>query len=541
MGKNRSRRSFLVKCAALAGAIALPTGWYAWKKPRVSPPVAGRVMGSTSSVGHMLRGAINQAPSETIRCEYVIVGSGVAGLSAARWLHNNQVDSFCLMELEASAGGNATSGSNTVSAYPWGAHYLPVPDASQTDLIQFLEEKGVIVGYNENSIPIYNEYYLCFDPKERLFIHGYWQEGLIPHFGVPDADRQQIKRFLDVMQEYRTARGTDGKQAFALPVDQSSQDTAYIELDTITMQAFMATKGFTSPYLLWYVDYCCRDDYGTTIHDTSAWAGIHYFAARKGTAANAEAGSVLTWPEGNAWLTKQLQTHLTNHIRVGCLAYDISVKGESVQVDYYDTQSKSTKRIIANKCIMACPQFINHRIVKGIPWRDEVFYSQFSYSPWMVANITVNRLAQSRGAELCWDNVLYQSESLGYVNANHQRLESRAGKRVITYYRPLADQAPPLARKEALEKSHSDWTTLVINELARVHQGIAEEIENVDVWVWGHGMIRPTPGFIWSEARKSAAKPYQDKIFFAHSDVGGVSLFEEAFAQGIRAAKEALH
>ena len=47
------------------------------------------------------------------------------------------------------------------------------------------------------------------------------------------------------------------------------------------MQQWMESNRFTSPYLNWYVNYACRDDYGALATDTSAWAGIHYFASRE--------------------------------------------------------------------------------------------------------------------------------------------------------------------------------------------------------------------------------------------------------------------
>jgi hypothetical protein len=50
-------------------------------------------------------------------------------------------------------------------------------------------------------------------------------------------------------------------------------------------------------------------------------------------------------------------------------------------------------------------------------------------------------------------------------------------------------------------------------------------------------MIRPRPGFIWSGARSQAMKPYRN-IHFAHSDLSGIALFEEAFYHGLRAADE---
>jgi len=56
---------------------------------------------------------------------------------------------------------------------------------------------------------------------------------------------------------------------------------------------------------------------------------------------------------------------------------------------------------------------------------------------------------------------------------------------------------------------------------------------------WGHAMIRPRTGFMWGQARRAAAVPYRS-IHFAHSELSGVALFEEAFDAGIRAADEVL-
>ena len=56
---------------------------------------------------------------------------------------------------------------------------------------------------------------------------------------------------------------------------------------------------------------------------------------------------------------------------------------------------------------------------------------------------------------------------------------------------------------------------------------------------WGHAMIHPRPGFIWSEARRKAAHDYRG-IHFAHTELSGVALMEEAFYHGLRAAEEVL-
>ena len=53
-------------------------------------------------------------------------------------------------------------------------------------------------------------------------------------------------------------------------------------------------------------------------------------------------------------------------------------------------------------------------------------------------------------------------------------------------------------------------------------------------------MIRPRPGFVWSDARRRAAEPH-GAIHFANTDLSGVALFEEALHHGVRAAEESMN
>jgi hypothetical protein len=47
-------------------------------------------------------------------------------------------------------------------------------------------------------------------------------------------------------------------------------------------------------------------------------------------------------------------------------------------------------------------------------------------------------------------------------------------------------------------------------------------------------MIRPIPGFIWGHSRQLAGM-HQPPVFFAHSDLSGISIFEEAYCRGVAA------
>ena len=94
---------------------------------------------------------------------------------------------------------------------------------------------------------------------------------------------------------------------FAVPTRRAPWTAAHAALDAVTFGAWLDRQGLTDTRLRWYLDYCCRDDYGAGIATVSAWAGLHYFASRRGFHAPGDdreddGEQNLTWPEGNAWL-----------------------------------------------------------------------------------------------------------------------------------------------------------------------------------------------------------------------------------------------
>lgn len=527
-----TRRKFIAQSLATATVGSSLSGLISCESPK---KIKGSLSGPNSTLGHQLRSSLSTAPKKTLKKDFVIVGGGIAGLSAARQLAKQNID-FVLLELEKQPGGNSSFGTNQLTSYPLGAHYLPLPNLSNKDLLEFLQEVNVIIGF-ENGLPKFNDLYLCFDPKERLYINEHWQEGLIPQEGIPLEDQKEIQRFLALMEDLRNKVGSDLKFAFNIPVEESSTDKDFLALDLISMSEWMIQNKFTSPYLVWYINYCCSDDFGTTSKNTSAWAGLHYFASRKGRGLNVGHDAVLTWPEGNGWLMNQLKEIALSQIMPECLTTQISVETNHVSVLFYNNIEKEYQQVKANKVIVATPQFVTKHILSQ---QKELDYSAFDYAPWMVANLKVNGdLNEKRGESLAWDNVVYQSESLGYVNAMHQHLSVASQKKVITYYQPLTQYLYTEKRKELQTKSWEDWLPHILQDLKGPHPNLKDHVKEIAVWHWGHGMISPKPGFISSAARKKAQEPIGNRIYFAHSDLSGISIFEEAFYWGTRAAKQA--
>ena len=81
---------------------------------------AGEIVGPSIDIGHRIRDGWRAAPSESdwTRVGTVIVGGGIAGLSAAWRLLRADYDDFVVLELEPAAGGTAQSGSAPAESRP---------------------------------------------------------------------------------------------------------------------------------------------------------------------------------------------------------------------------------------------------------------------------------------------------------------------------------------------------------------------------------------------------------------------------------------
>jgi hypothetical protein len=141
--------------------------------------------------------------------------------------------------------------------------------------------------------------------------------------------------------------------------------------------------------------------------------------------------------------------------------------------------------------------------------------------------------------EPAWDNVFMDSLTLGYVDAMHQSLRTFADKTVWTFYWALAEGSPAANRQMLLEKDWSYWKEAILSDLERVHKDIRKCVSRMDIMRNGHAMVRPAVGSIFSAERRLLQNP-KDNLFFANSDLSGISIFEEAQYHGVTAAERAL-
>ncbi|MBL8694229.1 MAG: FAD-dependent oxidoreductase [Planctomycetes bacterium] len=520
----------------LQGALCLgvAAGLSGCRVPGARRAIQGSIVGAHDVRGHRVRADWPNAPVlSREELEVLIVGGGVSGLAAGWRLQGAGLQDFQILELEDSLGGTAQSGASEISQYPWGAHYLPVPRADQHLVVRLLREMGLVTGVDGLGRILTPEEARVRAPQERLFHRGLWTEGLYLRDGASASDLGQLERFEFTVRCMASVAGVDGRRSFTLPIADCSRDPAVRGLDRLSMRQWLDMHGFDSPRLRWYVEYACRDDFGATLEHTSAWAGLHYYCSRLD--AEGEPAEFLTWPEGNSALAQALARGFENRVRTGMVVLSIEGDGDSARVVAMDERAGGLREVRARRVICAIPRYVASRIVRGADPRPA---AAFRYSPWCVANITLRGQPRETGFPLCWDNVLFESSSLGYVVSTHQ-LDRLEGGSVWTWYRPHAEEDPAVARAALLARPWEAHRDEVLRDLGRAHPGFADEVDRIDVWRWGHGMVRPEPGFLFGRARQLAARPYKN-IHFASADLSGIPIFEEAQWQGARAAEEVL-
>lgn len=522
-----SRRDWLLAAAAgVAGCSPAP-------EPAASAPWEGGWVGDAAAVGHRWRDALWPESAEPLRTERVsvlVVGAGVCGLAAARALRRRGIDDIAVLDLHDHAGGNSRAHAIGSHPCPMGAHYLPVPGRAAVELSDWLHEIGLARSVHGRTR--YDERHLCHSPQERLFFEGAWHDSLLPPLETGSAGHAQARHLSARIETLSREAG------FSMPSTRTRWRAVHAQLDAISFAHWLQQEGVTAPPLRWYLDYCCRDDYGAPSERVSAWAGIHYFASRHGfrppgAAGGREGGddeAVLTWPEGNAWLVHRLLQGTDGRVHTGWLVDRVQEQRHGVVVQARSSSDGRRRRWQAQQVVLAVPLRWAARMLSSPPavlLRAAAVQQQ---APWLVANLLLDGPPVDRPGTLpAWDNVVYGQSSLGYVDALHQTLGDRGRGALITAYHAL----PAADRPALLERDWAAWSRWVVDDLARVHPDLPPRVRRVDLARHGHAMSIPAPGIRGSEDLAALrSDPIGSRLRLAHADLVGYSVFEEAFTLG---------
>ncbi|MDN5200054.1 FAD-dependent oxidoreductase [Fulvivirgaceae bacterium BMA10] len=463
---------------------------------------------SDMETGHILLKAQNYVREEILEKDILIVGAGLAGLSAAHQLRNRDI---VVCELGDSIGGSSSSNSHLGISFAEGAHYdMAYPRYFGKEVLEFLEELNIIEFNHFSNLWEFIDKHFTIRKnfQNRFFNQGKYTKEI---FGQDDL----TSSFFEMLRPFQNK--------MTLPT--RLLDKELHNLNDRSFGDFLKEHLKITNEFLRSVDYNMLDDYGGTSNDVSALAGIHYYKCRPYHDQYVE---LFSPPQGNAYFTEKMEkgiprpSLLTNH-----LVYKIEKAGNRFQVDVIDVKKKKIKQFQVNYVIYAGQK----HALKYIMPEDGHLFEENVYAPWIVMNFILRNEVDQTGF---WQNEIFSENNnfLGFVDSNTQHAESDQ-YRILTAYFCFT----PNQRKELIEISNAPHALVnkTVQQIEKYFKRpIAKHIEKVYMKVMGHAMPVPVPGFLFKDQNEK--RTYQNLIY-AGVDNGRLPLLFEAIDSGIEASK----
>ena len=463
---------------------------------------------SDLSTGHILRVSHDYPVKEKLSTETVIVGGGIAGLSAGCSLKGRD---FMLFELSSNLGGSSGSYQFQGLDFAQGAHYDLAYPSNYGEATLALLESLDIIGFDSLS-GFWNfkdtQYLIDPDRETRCWDQGQIRKGMLPASEVTRIMLQLMEPFKDEM--IMPTRLINPK---------------YHNLNSITFQDWLSQNMSLSDPLIRSLDYQMRDDYGGTAREVSALAGIHYFMCRPYYTDDVP---LFSPPQGNAYfVNKMARTIGSDHIRTGHLVSSIRPEQEGFTVEVIDVKEGVKRQVSARKVIYAGQKY-------ALPYvypEARGLFDENTYAPWVVVNLVVK---PGNEPMPIWQNEMLGGPHgfLGFVNS-HAQANSSDERQVLTGYFCLRPEERHLLVSEGdFAQQLAQETVLWVGNFFGTP--IEDRVEKVFVKIMGHAMPVPVPGYLLNDRNRNRKNP---DIAYAGVDNGRLPLLFEALDSGLEAAK----
>jgi hypothetical protein len=359
---SHSRREFIRYVVAGSVASGCPADVALLPEPDSAlsaskPSGAPRVEGEHFEICHQVRdGHRFDLPATTAKAEIVIVGGGVAGLSAAYFLRGKD---WLLLEKENHFGGNAYQEEFDGQPFATGSAYAYHGD--EGDLLA--AEIGL-------KLPMVN----MPDPTlvNNTYVPDTWKTG-ITQLPYP---KEVVASFLKFREDVLKMKI---KERMA-------------ELDALPFSNF--TAGYAPEVQQWW-DIFGPSNWGATTPDTSAFIGL-YNANDIFTGGD---GKRAILPGGLGCITHKLVEVLQPKYKDRMLGDATVVAAvqdkDAVNVTYLSGQKLTT--VSARAVLMCTPKHITSRIVQGLPAEQRTAMRRTRFAPYPVVNVIFDKPVYNRG------------------------------------------------------------------------------------------------------------------------------------------------
>ena len=478
-----SRREFIKFVVAGSVAAGCPIDETLLAAPESKPSGSPQVHGEQFEVCHQIRdGHQFERPDATRKADIVIVGGGIAGLSAAYFLRGKD---WLLFEKELQFGGNALQEEFEGQIYGTGSAYAYHGDEGD----QLASEIGL-------KLPFVN----MPDPTivNKTYVPDTWKTGL-DQLPYPKEVRESFRKFRDDMLKVKVRE-------------------RMVELDAQPFSNFVARY---APEVQQWWDGFGPSNWGATTQESSAFVGI---ANVQDLISGGDAKRAIL-PGGLGCITHKLVEVLQPKYKERMLDEATVIATvqdkDSVRVTYFHEGKLIT--VSAKAVLMCTPKHITSRIVMGLPPEQKTAMRHYRFAPYPVVNLIFDRPVYNRG----YDNWCPGNSFTDFIVADWTIQKNSGYKQkhnILSFYTPLRE----IQRSTLLDEA--DCKTLAARVLTDFQKLMPEfNVDPVEVHIYrrGHPMFMAVPGH-YTKTRLAASHP-MDRIFFGNSDSGGPeSLTSEA-------------
>ena len=284
--------------------------------------------------GHLLMADKKWPKGKPIQIEYLIVGGGMAGLSAAWQLQDHE---FLVCELSEHPGGSSSGSVSDNQPLCFGAHYdLSYPTNFGPEVLNMMASISVI-NFDDftHSWLFTDRHYII--PKKRqshTFAYGTFRQDVTPE-GPEKATFQKLMK------------GYVGR----LPMPTRLIDKELRYLNDLSFGDWLQQQATFSTAFMQGVDYQMKDDYGGGASTVSALAGIHYYACRP---YYSEPVELFSPPEGNYYFIRKLLDALPqDQIIYSHLVQSIEQQRHGFKAILLDIRQKQYREVSCKKIVYA--------------------------------------------------------------------------------------------------------------------------------------------------------------------------------------------
>jgi protoporphyrinogen oxidase len=517
MPRVKSRRDFLKALLGVCAVGAQPAELLAASKKygrtpvkKVTPPKPkvpahyklSAWTGDDFTLGHRLRSnelppGFPEKPNKV--ADFVIVGGGIGGLSAAYYLND---ENFLLLEQYDELGGQSRGGSYRGIDYSYGPAYVGLVDGIYGELYEKLGIKPEKLREADNA----------------FYWNSKWWQAL------NSTEKDELRRHFKALNA-ACAPAIDQLPREDTPEAMSAAGLAAFD----TMRFSQTLTGFSKEFVA-LLDSVCRSACCGSTGMLSAAAGYYLTEDLRSTNYCFKGGN----PAIARGLVSKLRAGGDSRLQSGAFVWRIQLKENGANV-FYSTSDGQTFNVECKHVIVATPPMVAWRQFANLSDKMRILLMPFKYGSYLVANMLLSKKT-FKGA---YDNFVGGGFSISDFTLAETPYEiagsSRDEASVLTVYQPWE---PGSAGRALLYQGDRKALSGVIHdEMEQLVGHLNDHLEEIVLTRWGHAMPIVTSGYYAQMLKIQHA--YDGPYSFAHSSTQGLPSAEAAIRAGKFAANRA--